>query len=143
MLQEFSGYGVIDETTGYGVEVDVENSNAKIVVINTCGFIGDAKEESINTILEQVERKQEGEVEKIYVMGCLSQRYDQDLKKEIPEVDAYFGKFDWKGILAELGKSYDEKLRNERTHRLTNSKQYVPKICFILFSQITSVRGDC
>lgn len=81
----------------------------KIVVINTCGFIGDAKEESINTILEQVERKQEGEVEKIYVMGCLSQRYDQDLKKEIPEVDAYFGKFDWKGILAELGKSYDEK----------------------------------
>ena len=69
------------EKAGYGVEVDVENSNAKIVVINTCGFIGDAKEESINTILEQVERKQEGEVEKIYVMGCLSQRYDQDLRK--------------------------------------------------------------
>ena len=93
------------EKAGYGVEVDVENSKAKIVVINTCGFIGDAKEESINTILEQVERKQEGEVEKIYVMGCLSQRYDQDLKKEIPEVDAYFGKFDWKGILAELVKA--------------------------------------
>ena len=110
------------EKAGYGVEVDVENSNAKIVVINTCGFIGDAKEESINTILEQVERKQEGEVEKIYVMGCLSQRYDQDLKKEIPEVDAYFGKFDWKGILAELGKSYDEKLRNER--HLTTPKHY-------------------
>ena len=71
------------EKAGYGVEVDVENSKAKIVVINTCGFIGDAKEESINTILEQVERKQEGEVDKIYVMGCLSQRYDQDLKKEI------------------------------------------------------------
>lgn len=87
------------EKAGYGVEVDVENSKAKIVVINTCGFIGDAKEESINTILEQVERKQEGEVDKIYVMGCLSQRYDQDLKKEIPEVDAYFGKFDWKGFL--------------------------------------------
>ena len=96
------------DKAGYSVEVDVENSNAKIVVINTCGFIGDAKEESINTILEQVERKQEGEVEKIYVMGCLSQRYDQDLKKEIPEVDAYFGKFDWKGILAELGKSFDD-----------------------------------
>lgn len=110
------------EKAGYGVEVDVENSKAKIVVINTCGFIGDAKEESINTILEQVERKQEGEVEKIYVMGCLSQRYDQDLKKEIPEVDAYFGKFDWKGILAELGKSYDEKLRNER--HLTTPKHY-------------------
>ena len=110
------------EKAGYGVEVDVENSKAKIVVINTCGFIGDAKEESINTILEQVERKQKGEVDKIYVMGCLSQRYDQDLKKEIPEVDAYFGKFDWKGILAELGKSYDEKLRNER--HLTTPKHY-------------------
>ena len=110
------------EKAGYGVEVDVENSKAKIVVINTCGFIGDAKEESINTILEQVERKQEGEVDKIYVMGCLSQRYDLDLKKEIPEVDAYFGKFDWKGILAELGKSYDEKLRNER--HLTTPKHY-------------------
>ena len=58
------------EKAGYGVEVDVENSKAKIVVINTCGFIGDAKEESINTILEQVERKQKGEVDKIYVMGC-------------------------------------------------------------------------
>ena len=64
----------------------------------------------------------EGRVDKIYVMGCLSQRYDQDLKKEIPEVDAYFGKFDWKGILAELGKSYDEKLRNER--HLTTPKHY-------------------
>ena len=105
------------EKAGYGVEVDVENSKAKIVVINTCGFIGDAKEESINTILEQVERKQEGEVDKIYVMGCLSQRYDQDLKKEIPEVDAYFGKFDWKGILAELGKSYSKALRLSKNIR--------------------------
>lgn len=87
------------EKAGYGVEVDVENSNAKIVVINTCGFIGDAKEESINTILEQVERKQEGEVEKIYVMGCLSQRYDQDLKKEIPEVVLISGNSIGKGFL--------------------------------------------
>ena len=110
------------EKAGYGVEVDVENSKAKIVIINTCGFIGDAKEESVNTILEQVERKNEGKVERIYVMGCLSQRYDKDLKKEIPEVDAYFGKFDWKGILAELGKKYDEQLRNER--HLTTPKHY-------------------
>lgn len=87
------------EKAGYNVEVDVENSKAKIVVINTCGFIGDAKEESINTILEQVERKEEGKVDKIYVMGCLSQRYDQDLKKEIPEVDAYFGKLTGKVFL--------------------------------------------
>ena len=102
------------EKAGYSVEVDVENSRARIVVVNTCGFIGDAKEESVNTILEQVERKNEGAVDKIYVMGCLSQRYGEDLKKEIPEVDAYFGKFDWKGIVAELGKKYDESCRNER-----------------------------
>ena len=108
------------QEAGYTVSDGVVDCD--VVVINTCGFIGDAKEESINTILEQVERKQEGEVEKIYVMGCLSQRYDQDLKKEIPEVDAYFGKFDWKGILAELGKSYDEKLRNER--HLTTPTHY-------------------
>lgn len=110
------------EKVGYGVEVDVENSKAKIVVINTCGFIGDAKEESINTILEQVELKKEGKVDKIFVMGCLSQRYEPELQKEIPEVDAYFGKFDWKGILTELGKEYDEKLRNER--HLTTPTHY-------------------
>ena len=110
------------EKAGYGVEVDVENSKAKIVVINTCGFIGDAKEESVNTILEQVELKKEGKVDKIFVMGCLSQRYEPELQKEIPEVDAYFGKFDWKGILAELGKEYDEKLRNER--HLTTPPHY-------------------
>lgn len=110
------------EKVGYRVEVDVENSKAKIVVINTCGFIGDAKEESVNTILEQVELKKEGKVDKIFVMGCLSQRYEPELQKEIPEVDAYFGKFDWKGILAELGKEYDEKLRNER--HLTTPPHY-------------------
>ena len=110
------------EKAGYGVEVDVENSKAKIVVINTCGFIGDAKEESINTILEQVELKKEGKVDKIFVMGCLSQRYEPELQKEIPEVDAYFGKFDWKGILTELGKEYDEKFRNER--HLTTPTHY-------------------
>lgn len=80
------------EKAGYGVEVDVENSNAKIVVINTCGFIGDAKEESINTILEQVERKQEGEVEKIYVMGCLSQRYESRFKEGNPGSGCLFRK---------------------------------------------------
>ncbi len=110
------------EKVGYSVEVDVENSKAKVVVINTCGFIGDAKEESVNTILEQVELKKEGKVDKIFVMGCLSQRYEPELQKEIPEVDAYFGKFDWKGILTELGKEYDDKLRNER--HLTTPPHY-------------------
>ena len=97
-------------------------AKAKVVVINTCGFIGDAKEESVNTILEQVELKKEGKVDKIFVMGCLSQRYEPELQKEIPEVDAYFGKFDWKGILTELGKEYDDKLRNER--HLTTPPHY-------------------
>ena len=95
------------EKAGYVVELDGENSEAKIVVVNTCGFIGDAKEESVNTILEQVERKSRGEVDKIFVMGCLSQRYGEELRREIPEVDAYFGKFDWQGILSRLGKKYD------------------------------------
>ena len=101
------------EKAGYVVELDGENSEAKIVVVNTCGFIGDAKEESVNTILEQVERKSRGEVDKIFVMGCLSQRYGEELRREIPEVDAYFGKFDWQGILSRLDKKYDEECRHE------------------------------
>ncbi|MDR1274422.1 MAG: 30S ribosomal protein S12 methylthiotransferase RimO [Odoribacteraceae bacterium] len=110
------------EKVGYGVEVDVEGSTAGIVVVNTCGFIGDAKEESVNTILEQVERKRAGSVKRLFVMGCLSQRYAGELKQEIPEVDAWFGKFDWKGILAELGKAYNESLRDERL--LTTPSHY-------------------
>ena len=107
---------------GYKAEVDVENSDAELVVVNTCGFIGDAKEESVNTILEQVERKKEGGVKQIYVMGCLSQRYGEDLRKEIPEVDAFFGKFDWKGILEKMGKHFNEDIRNQRT--LTTPSHY-------------------
>lgn len=107
---------------GYLTETDVENSDAEIVVVNTCGFIGDAKEESVNTILEQVELKLEGVVKQIYVMGCLSQRYGDELKVEIPEVDAFFGKFDWKGILEKLGKHYNESVRNQRI--LTTPSHY-------------------
>ena len=66
-----------------------------IVVINTCGFIGDAKEESVNTILEFCEAKKRGDISELYVMGCLSERYRDDLRTEIPEVDRYYGKFDW------------------------------------------------
>ena len=110
------------EKAGFAVEVDGEDSRAKIVIVNTCGFIGDAKEESVNTILEQVERKKEGRVDKIFVMGCLSQRYGKELREEIPEVDAYFGKFDWQGILGQLGKRYDASCRNER--RLTTPGHY-------------------
>ncbi|MDR0981877.1 MAG: 30S ribosomal protein S12 methylthiotransferase RimO [Culturomica sp.] len=110
------------EKSGYETEANVENSGAEIVVVNTCGFIGDAKEESVNTILEQVARKSDGEVKHLLVMGCLSQRYAADLQKEIPEVDAYFGKFDWKGVLTYLGQTYKEDAANERL--LTTPKHY-------------------
>ncbi|MDR2129632.1 MAG: 30S ribosomal protein S12 methylthiotransferase RimO [Odoribacteraceae bacterium] len=110
------------EKAGYAVEIDVEESTAGVVVVNTCGFIGDAKEESVNTILEQVERKRTGSVERVFVMGCLSQRYAGELKREIPEVDAWFGKFDWKGILTALGEQYHEAFRDERC--LTTPSHY-------------------
>ena len=87
-----------------GVEcyVDAEQTEGETVVINTCGFIGDAKEESVNTILQYAEAKKNGEIKKLYVMGCLSERYKSDLQKEIPEVDKYYGKFDWSGLVEEL-----------------------------------------
>lgn len=77
-----------------------------IVVVNTCGFIGDAKEESVNTILEYADLKQKGEIEALYVMGCLSERYRDELPAEIPEVDAWFGKTDWHGIVRKLVAKY-------------------------------------
>ncbi len=107
---------------GYRTETDAENSDAEVVVINTCGFIGDAKEESVNTILGQGERKKAGSVKRLLVMGCLSQRYGDELRKEIPEADAFFGKFDWKGILADLGQHYEDTLRNQR--QLTTPGHY-------------------
>lgn len=87
------------EAKGYQVTHDSPDPQGEIVVVNTCGFIADAKEESINTILEQVQRKAEGQVEKIYVMGCLSERYLADLEAEIPEVDGWFGKFNYRQLL--------------------------------------------
>lgn len=110
------------DKAGYTTEIDVEQSDAEVVIINTCGFIGDAKEESVNTILEQVELKKRGIVEQIYVIGCLSQRYGLELKEEIPEVDGFFGKFDWKGVLDKLGHSYNEEIRNQRL--LTTPSHY-------------------
>lgn len=77
------------------------------VIINTCGFISDAKEESINTILEACQLKAEGIIDRVYVMGCLSQRYADDLPVEIPEVDAWFGKFDWDGVVKRLKEDYE------------------------------------
>lgn len=98
------------------------NSDANVVVINTCGFIDKAKEESINTILDYVERKEQGDVEKVVVTGCLSHRYKDDLMKEIPEVDAWFGTTDLPDLLEELGVDYKKELVGERV--LTDDGHY-------------------
>lgn len=89
---------------GFSVEHDAKNPDGEIVVINTCGFIGDAKEESINTILEFVEAKKNGRLNHLYVMGCLSERYFSDLQMEIPEVDKFYGKFNWDNLITDLQK---------------------------------------
>lgn len=81
------------EANGYQCTHDSDDPQGEIVVVNTCGFINDAKEESINTILEFAQAKTEGRIEKLFVMGCLSERYLADLEKEIPEVDGWYGKF--------------------------------------------------
>ena len=90
------------EDCGYEVAHDSDNVCGEVVVINTCGFIGDAKEESINTILEYVEAKREHRIKHLFVMGCLSERYLADLKLEIPEVDKFYGKFNWAELINDL-----------------------------------------
>ncbi len=99
---------------GYTVQHDPENPQGEIAIINTCGFIGDAKEESIDMILSFAEQKKNRKLKKLYVMGCLSERYLDELSVEIPEVDKFYGKFAWKNIIADLGKSYNQELSLER-----------------------------
>lgn len=91
---------------GYVVHHNSDSVNGEIVVINTCGFIGDAQEESINMILKMVEAKKVGRIGQVYVMGCLTERFMDELRAEIPEVDGYYGKFNWKNLLKDLGKAY-------------------------------------
>ena len=110
------------EINGFSVRHDPDDINADIVVINTCGFIADAKQESIDMILECCQAKEEGRIEKVYVMGCLSQRYFQELGTEIPDVDKYYGKFNWNELLADLGTSYDAQRAEER--RITTPNHY-------------------
>lgn len=110
------------EANGYHCVHDSKRPQGEIAVINTCGFIEDAKQESIDTILEFVQRKQEGQLKKLYVMGCLSQRYKDELEKEIPEVDKFYGKFNYKQLLSELGKA-DEPSCDGRRH-LTTPRHY-------------------
>ena len=87
---------------GYTVSHDPDECEGEICVVNTCGFIGDAKEESINTILELCDAKTAGRIRELSVMGCLSQRYLKELQHEIPEVDRWYGKFDWAALVDEL-----------------------------------------
>lgn len=110
------------EDNGYSVTHDTENPKGEIAVINTCGFIGDAKEESINMILEFAQAKEEGRLKKIFVMGCLSERYLKELSVEIPQVDKFYGKFNWAELLNDLGKAYNNDIHIERT--LTTPHHY-------------------
>jgi ribosomal protein S12 methylthiotransferase len=110
------------EVLGYNVRHDADCVDGEIVIVNTCGFIGDAKEESIEWILQFAALKRKNKIEKLFVMGCLSERYMKELQVEIPEVDKYFGKFNYTDILKEIGQEYRSDLRLERT--LTTPKHY-------------------
>ena len=99
---------------GFDARHDSENIKGDTVVINTCGFIGDAKEESINTILEYANAKTEGRIKRLFVMGCLSERYREDLLKEIPEIDRLYGKFDWGNLISDLVKENPATLPYDR-----------------------------
>lgn len=107
---------------GYEVLFDSDRTDAKVVVINTCGFIGDAKQESVDMILRAAAAKQAGKIERLFVVGCLSERYADELRAEIPEVDEYFGARTWDGIVRVLGASEDPALATER--RLTTPRHY-------------------
>ena len=110
------------EANGYEVEHDPERATGEVAVINTCGFIGDAKKESIDMILSFAERRKSGELKQLIVMGCLSQRYRKELEAELPEVDRFYGKFDYMDLLKDLGKVYRSDLSLERS--LTTPKHY-------------------
>lgn len=110
------------EANGFSVEHDPEVPKGEIAIINTCGFIEAAKQESIDMILEFAQAKDEGRLKKLFVMGCLSERYMNELAAEIPQVDKFYGKFNWKEVLSDLGSEYHKEYDNERT--LTNSSHY-------------------
>jgi ribosomal protein S12 methylthiotransferase len=107
---------------GFSVAHDAAKTDGEIVVVNTCGFIESAKEESLDMILRFCEAKKSKQLRKLFVMGCLSERYKKELEKLIPEVDKFYGKFNWKELLSDLGKSYHTELSSERT--LTTPAHY-------------------
>ena len=110
---------------GYEVTHDSESPEGEIAVINTCGFIGDAKEESINMILEFCQRKEQGDLNKLYVMGCLSERYMGELYSEIPLVDKFYGKFDWCALIDDLQKNYADDAAYKRVLTTPDHYAYV------------------
>ena len=110
---------------GYDVRHDAPNPDGDIVVVNTCGFIGDAKEESINMILQFAQRKQQHKLKKLFVMGCLSERYLKELQIEIPEVDKFYGKFNYNELIADLGKQFRADLQLERVQTTPSHYAYV------------------
>lgn len=112
------------EAFGYDCTHDSETPEGEIAVINTCGFIGDAKEESINMILRFAQAKEEGRLKKLFVMGCLSERYRKELEAEIPQVDKYYGKFDYEKLLDELGKASGNLKKHGRNHSATTPAHY-------------------
>ena len=112
------------ELNGYDVEHDSKVADGEIAIINTCGFIQDAKKESIDTILKSAERRKSGELKKLIVMGCLSQRYKKELEKEIPEVDKFYGKFDFMDVMKYLGRDTEYNSKMGVNRRITTPKHY-------------------
>ena len=110
---------------GYKLFHDADDVKGEIVIVNTCGFIGDAKEESINMILELCEAKKRRKIGQIFVMGCLSERYRKELLEEIPEIDRLYGKFDWKQILSDLGHRWDDSLKASRFRTTPSHYEYI------------------
>lgn len=124
---------------GYRCVLDADRVTGDVVVINTCGFIEDAKQESIDTILQFSQAKEEGRIERLYVMGCLSQRYKEELEQEIPAVDKYYGKFDYKGLAEELRKVSPRQEEDcdvqKAPARLQRNTIYSPATCYIKISE--------
>ena len=110
------------EANGFQCRHDALRPQGEVVVVNTCGFIGDAKKESIDMILQLTQAKESGQIGKLFVMGCLSQRYKEELQKEIPQVDGYYGKFDYERLVADLGLAVPEDCRGQRS--LTTPPHY-------------------
>lgn len=117
---------------GYRCVLDADTVNGDTVVINTCGFIGDAKQESIETILQFIKAKEEGKIRRLYVMGCLSERYKKELEEEIPQVDRYYGKFDYKQLAEDLTAA-NEVHANEGSVNVPKSRN--PHYCYIKISE--------